>query len=82
MKYYRIVAHSPYCGECNYYYFATESEEELMKYACECVEDNAHEWYAGEGADENYPEWDDYIDDCYCVIDEIDEDVYKEETNL
>ena len=71
MKYYRITAKTPYCGEYNYYYIATDSHYDLMEFASECVDDNANEWYSDN--DYNYPEWDDFLADCYCDIEEIDE---------
>ena len=77
MNYYRIIAKTPYCGEDTYYYFATDSHDELMKFASECVDDNANEWYSGN--DDNYPEWDDFLADCYCDIEEIDEAEFNEE---
>jgi hypothetical protein len=57
MKYYRIIAKTPYCGEDNYYYFATDSHDELMAFASDCVDDNANEWYTDD--DDNYLDWDD-----------------------
>ena len=77
MKYYRITAKTPYCGEYNYYYIATDSHDELMKFASACVDDNANEWYSGN--DDNYPEWEDFLADCFCDIEEIDEDEFNEE---
>ena len=77
IKFYRIRAKTPYCGEDNDYYYATDSYDKLMAYASECVDDNANEWYSGN--DDNYPDWDDFLADCYCDIDEIDYEEYREE---
>lgn len=79
-KYYRIIARTPYCGETNYYYIATDSKDELMRFASECVDDNANEWYDDQAAEE-YPDWDDYLVECYCDIEEIPFEEYIQEAN-
>lgn len=77
IKYYRITAKTPYCGEDNDYYIATDSYDELMRFASDCVDDNANEWYTGN--DSNYPEWDDFLGDCFCNIDEITKEEFEME---
>lgn len=77
-KHYRIITHTPYCGETGYFYLVTDDKDELMHYASWCVSENANEWYDDEAAEEY--EWDDYLADCYCDIEEITLEEYLQET--
>lgn len=78
VKYYRIIAHTPYCGETGYFYIATEFEDELMRFASDCVDENANEWYDDQAAEE-YPDWDDYLVECHCHIEEITLEEFNDE---
>lgn len=86
MKYYRVTAYTPYCGEETTDYIATESNTELAKFADTLCADNAAEWEPGWGdyAEEGYEteeEWqEDYYSGCGTRIEEITEAQYKEET--
>lgn len=76
VKYYRVTAHTPFCGEENDYYIATDSLQELHEFMDECAYDNGLEWY------EDDLEMDDatYFDECYCDYEEILEFEYLQET--
>lgn len=86
MKYYRITAYTPYCGEHMTDYIATDDEEELKEFVQCIIDDNAAEWepgwadYAEEGY-ESEEEWqEDYYAGCGATVQEISEAEYKEET--
>lgn len=76
-KYYRITAKTPYCGETQDYYIITEDYHKVLEFASDCVDDNANEWYDDEAAEEY--DWDDYLADCYCDIEEITYEEYRDE---
>lgn len=86
MKYYRVTAHTMYCGEELTDYIATENEEELIAFQQSLIEECAAEWepcwvdYAEEGyeSEENWQEA--YFSNCGAIIEEITEAEYKEET--
>ena len=80
MKYYEIKCETPYCGEDNYYYYKSENEDEkaLLAFVDECLSENANEWY-DEQAEEDYPEWEDYIAACDYQVREITKEEYEDE---
>ena len=80
MKYYEIKCETPYCGEVNYYYYKSEKEDEkaLLAFVDECLSENANEWY-DEQAEEDYPEWEDYIAACNYRVREITKEEYEDE---
>ena len=80
MKYYEIKCETPYCGEDNYYYYKSEKEDEkaFLAFVDECLNENANEWY-DEQAEEDYPEWEDYIAACNYVVKEITKEEYEDE---
>ena len=45
MKYYRITCETPFVGEENDYYIATDNEKELDKFVSECIYENGNEWW-------------------------------------
>ena len=86
MKYYRVTAHTMYCGEKLTDYIATESVEELQQFKQDLIEECAAEWepcwtdYAEEGY-ESEEDWQEaYYGDCGATVEEITEAEYKEET--
>ena len=86
MKYYRVTAHTMYCGEYLVDYIATESEEELLQFKQDLIEECAAEWepcwvdYAEEGY-ESEEDWQDtYYSECGAIAEEITEAEYEEET--
>ena len=80
MKYYEIHCETPYCGEDNYYYYKSEKEDEkaFLAFVDECLNENANEWY-DEQAEEDYPEWADYIAACDYRVKEITKEEYEDE---
>lgn len=86
MKYYRVTAHTMYCGEELTDYITTESEEELQQFKQDLIEECAAErepcWEdcAEEGYDSEEDWQDAYYSDCGATVEEITEAEYKEET--
>ena len=86
MKYYRVTAHTMYCGEHLTDYIATESEEELQQFKQDLIEECAAEWepcwvdYAEEGYDSEEDWQDAYYSDCGATVEEISEEEFKQET--
>ena len=81
MKYYEIKCETPYCGEDNYYYYKSEKEEwekSFLAFIDECLNENATEWY-DEQAEEDYPEWADYIAACDYSVREITKEEFYDE---
>lgn len=78
MKYYEIHCETPYCGEDNYYYFKTDDKEKLKEYAQECLYENGNEWYDDQ-AEEDYPDENDYFNECNYTIKEITREEYLDE---
>lgn len=80
MKYYEIKCETPYCGEDNYYYYKSKNDDEnaFLIFVDECLVENANEWY-DEQAEEDYPEWGDYIASCSTSVREITEEEYYDE---
>ena len=76
MKYYRVTCHTPFVGEENDYYIATESRKELEAFIDECVYENGNEWYDEQTLEEQGMTEDEYYADCgvSCV-----EEIYEEE---
>lgn len=86
VKYYRVTAYTPYCGEHLEDFIATSSEEELEAFKQNIIEDCAAEWepcwvdYEEEGYDSE-EEWQEaYYGSCGATVEEITEAEYKEET--
>lgn len=79
MKYYEIKCETPYCGEDNYYYYKSigDDEKAFLAFVDECLNENANEWYDAQ-AEEDYPEWEDYIAACNYVVKEITKEEYYE----
>jgi hypothetical protein len=78
MKYYKIIYHTPYCGEENTYYFKTDSSIELAKFIDEYVIKKANEWY-DEQAEEDYSEWEKYYANCGYIWELITKEEYEDE---
>lgn len=77
VRYYRVTARTPFCGEEHDYYIATDSLQELHDFMDECAYENGAEWY------EDGLEMDDatYFDECYCDYEEIMEFEYLKEVS-
>ena len=45
MRYYKITCGTPFVGEENDFYIATDNKKELDRFIDECIYDNALEWY-------------------------------------
>jgi hypothetical protein len=86
MKYYRVTAYTPYCGEEMIDYIATDNEKKLMDFADELTYENAIQWepcwdrYDEEGYNSEGEFQEAYYDHCGARIEEITEAEYKEET--
>ena len=78
IKYYEIHCSTPYCGEDDYYYFKTDDEEKVKDYAQKCLYENGNEWY-DEQAEIDYPDEDDYYNECDYQIKEITKEEYYDE---
>ena len=60
MRYYRITCETPFVGEENDYYIATDSQKELDAFVSECIYENGMEWWDEDcGMDEE-----EYYEDC------------------
>lgn len=86
-KYYRVTAHTGYCGEELVDYIVTDLEDELTKFADDLVADCAAEWapdFESEYEDYGYESPEDYEEayyaDCGCEIEEIDYETWVKET--
>ena len=77
MKYYRITCYTPFVGEENDYYIATDSRKELERFADDCVYDNGNEWYDELTLEEQDMTEEDYYADCGCYIEEIDKEEFE-----
>lgn len=77
MKYYRITCYTPFVGEENDYYIATDSRKDLERFADDCVYDNGNEWYDELTLEEQDMTEEDYYADCGCHIEEIDEEEFN-----
>jgi hypothetical protein len=79
MKYYRITCHTPFVGEENDYYIATESRKELEAFIDECVYENGNEWYDEQSLEEQGMTEDEYYAECGVTrVDEITADEFYE----
>lgn len=77
MKYYRITCYTPFCGEENDYYYATDDLKDLEEYADECAYINGNEWYDESALEEQDMTEDDYYAECGCTVEEIDEEEFR-----
>ena len=86
MKYYRVTAYTPYCGEHMTDHIATDDEQELQEFKQHLIEDNAAEWepcwadYIEEGYGSEEELQEDYYGGCGATVQEISEAEYLEET--
>lgn len=79
MRYYKVTCHTPFVGEENDYYIATESRKELDKFIDECIYENGNEWYDEQTLEEQGMTEDEYYADCgVSGIEEISEEEYYE----
>lgn len=86
MKYFRLTAYTPYCGEeLTAVTMATSEEEVRLSGLCDrLIEDCAAAWFCGDDyeeygyeSEEEYQE--DYFGECGCHVEEITKEEYKEE---
>lgn len=80
MKYYRITCFTPFVGEENDYYIATESKKELVAFADECTYENGFEWCDDYDLEMHGMTEEDYYFECGCHIEEITEQEYLDES--
>lgn len=78
MKYYKITCYTPFVGEENDYYIATDIENELRSFADECVYDNGNDWYDEQTLEENDMTEEEYYAECGCHITEITDIEFRE----
>ena len=79
MRYYKITCHTPFVGEENDYYIATESRKELEAFIDECIYENGNEWYDEQTLEEQDMTEEEYYADCgVSSIEEISEEEYYE----
>ena len=79
MRYYKITCHTPFVGEENDYYIATESRKELEAFIDECIYENGNEWYDEQTLEEQDMTEEEYYADCgVSSIEEISEEKYYE----
>ena len=83
MKYYEIIALTPFCGEVSYNYIATESEEEMLRFGEECAINNGTEWFDEEELLENYDMTEkEYFEECDFEWREITKEEYEKEVGI
>lgn len=81
MRYYAIETYTPYCGEHFYHYLSVDANEELddyMEVISEWVAGDALEWYY-DTAEEDYPDFNDYLCECGYRVAEISYEEYRSE---
>lgn len=79
MKYYRITCQTPFVGENNDYFLATDFKDELEIYAYECAYENGLEWYDEQTLEEIGMTEEEYYEECtVSSIEEITEKEYYE----
>ena len=77
-KFYRVTCYTPFIGEENDYYIATDLHDELIAFADDCAYENALEWCDDQTLEENDMTEDDYYAECGYRIREISEEEYRE----
>ena len=79
MKYYKIVCHTPFCGEECEYFIKVFHDEELRRMIDECVYETGMEWYDNKLLDTyDYTE-DEYYAECgvKSIVEIIEEEYRK-----
>jgi hypothetical protein len=79
VKYYKITCYTPFVGEENDYYIATEFEDELLKFAADCVYENGNDWYDEQTLEENDMTEEEYYAECGYRCVEIDDVTFHAE---
>lgn len=80
MKYYKITCGTPFVGEENDYYIATNSEKELKKFIDDCEYENGLEWYDDDMLELYGFTDEEYFAECHLVdLREITEEEHYEE---
>lgn len=78
-KFYRIICHTPFCGEESVSYIAVANEDELHAAAQELCYENGAEWY-DEAIEEDYDMTEEeYYTDCGYRFEEIDHETFLKE---
>lgn len=75
IKYYCITCETPFVGEENDYYIATNNQKELDTFVAECIYENGNEWWDDScGMDEE-----EYFEGCdvKCVEEITAEEFYE-----
>lgn len=77
MRYYEIHCETPFCGEDNYFYIASDNYEEVEAFASECETENGYEWWDTVLEEDGWDE-EDYFEQCSSTIKEITKEEYEE----
>ena len=75
IKYYRVTCETPFVGEENDYYIATDDKNELEAFVTDCIYENGNEWWDEDcGMDEE-----EYYEGCdvKCVKEITAEEFYE-----
>ena len=79
MLYYKITCGTPFVGEENDYYIATDSRKELEKFIDECIYVNGLEWYDRDTLESYDFTEEEYYAECHLAnLCEITEEEYYE----
>ena len=82
MKYYRVVAKTPYCGEEGELLLAVPDDKTLKDYddmISELIDETAAEWWCQESAEDFDGDYAEYLGACTVRIDDITEEEFYEE---
>ena len=83
MKYWRIEAYTPYCGETYTCYEEAESIHELNERIGEAIYECACEWQDGDTIEDDFDgDFDEYVASCGADIYEITKEEYEREVYL
>ncbi len=77
MKYYYIICETCFCGERGDYVYATDNEEDLLKYAASCADATGEEWFDAATLEEEEMEEDEYWSSLSYNIGEITKEEYE-----
>ena len=81
MKYYLIKVYTCYVGEQAYHYLAIPDcdsieDDRYQDMIADMINDNASEWWDEQSAEEFDDDYDEYLANCGCDIEEISEEEY------
>ena len=81
MKYYLVTVYTCYVGEQAYHYLATPDydnidDDRYQDMIADLINENANEWWDEQTAEEFDDDYDEYLANCGCDIEEISEKEY------